>query len=157
MRVWRIATDTPHYGADDLTGKGAQITGGRWNREGLPVLYCADTPALACLETVIRLNTGDLPLNRYLVSIEIPEGVWDKRQELPLDMLPVGWDAVPAGLVSLNLGSSWLQAQVSPVLVLPSAIVPECHVVLINPQHPQAVGVTATKTRKWHYDPRIKT
>jgi RES domain-containing protein len=29
MRAWRIATDTPDYVADDLTGTGARITGGR--------------------------------------------------------------------------------------------------------------------------------
>lgn len=73
MRVWRIATDTPDFVADDLAGTGARLTGGRWNRPGQPVLYCAASPALACLETLVHLGTGSLPMNRYLVAIDIPD------------------------------------------------------------------------------------
>jgi RES domain-containing protein len=46
---------TPAYTADDLSGAGAKITGGRWNRDGVPVIYTASSPALACLETVVHL------------------------------------------------------------------------------------------------------
>jgi RES domain-containing protein len=71
--VWRIAADTPDYAGDDLSGKGAEITGGRWNRKGTPLIYAADSIALACLETVVQLSGADpLPLNRYLIKIDIP-------------------------------------------------------------------------------------
>lgn len=155
MRVWRIATDTPDFVADDLTGTGARLTGGRWNRPGQPVLYCAASPALACLETLVHLGTGSLPVNRYLVAIDIPDAVWAMRAvEMPAS-LPVGWDAVPTGKVSLDFGDAWLSGQRDAVLVLPSVIVPEDEIILINPQHPDAVALTATKLRKWLYDPRL--
>lgn len=67
--VWRIAADTKDYPADDLTGKGAEITGGRWNQKGTAMLYTATSRALAGLETFVHLNSGGLPLNRYLVAI----------------------------------------------------------------------------------------
>jgi len=61
----------PPVGADDVSGKGAEKTGGRWNRKGAPILYCSSTIALACLETLVRLSGRDpLPLNRYLVPEE---------------------------------------------------------------------------------------
>ncbi|HVS77374.1 MAG TPA: RES family NAD+ phosphorylase, partial [Steroidobacteraceae bacterium] len=67
--IWRIAPDTPDYVSDDLLGKGAERTGGRWNRKGTPMLYCSSTIALACLETLVHLSGGDpVPLNRYLVE-----------------------------------------------------------------------------------------
>ena len=155
MRVWRIATDTPDFVADDLTGTGARLTGGRWNRPGQPVLYCAASPALACLETLVHLGTGSLPVNRYLVAIDIPDAVWAMRAvEMPAS-LPVGWDAVPTGKVSLDFGDAWLSGWRDAVLVLPSVIVPEDEIILINPQHPDAVALTATKLRKWLYDPRL--
>ena len=69
--LWRLAPDTPSYEAHDLSGKGAEKTGGRWNRPGNPVVYCASTIALAALETVVHLNTKTLPLNRFLVRIEV--------------------------------------------------------------------------------------
>ena len=76
VTVWRIATDTKSYEADDLSGAGAKTTGGRWNEAGDPLVYTSETQALACLETVVHLNAGGLPLNRYLVSVTIPPSVW---------------------------------------------------------------------------------
>ena len=157
MRVWRIATDTPTHTADDLRGLGAKVTGGRWNRAGLPVVYCAESISLAAMETLVHLGAGGLPLNRYLVSVEIPEAIWLRRQILPLQAAPVGWDALPTGKVSLDFGDGWLSLLASVVLVVPSIVVPEECNILINPQHPDASGLTATKLRKWRYDERLLT
>ena len=80
MRVWRIASQSLGYSAKDLSGTGAKITGGRWNSMGIPVLYCAESPSLACLETLVHLGTSDLPLQRYLVAIDIPDRIWKTRE-----------------------------------------------------------------------------
>ena len=156
MRVWRIATDTPDYTSDNLRGIGAKITGGRWNRKGLPVIYCADTPSLACLETLAHLGTGSLPLNRYLVAIDIPDRVWKIREKYEPKTLPVGWDAIPTGIVSLDFGDQWLGGCKTAIMVVPSAIVPEDSVILINPVHQDALEITSSKIRKWLYDPRLR-
>lgn len=152
---WRIATDTPAYGADDLSGKGAETTGGRWNAKGAPVAYASESRALACLETVVHLNAGGLPLNRYLVAIEAPDAVWDAAERWAADTLPVGWDAEPPGLASLDFGTAWLRERRSALLLAPSVIVPEELNVLVNPQHPDAARITARKVRKWVYDARL--
>jgi len=91
--VWRIATDTPAFDADDLSGAGAKATGGRWNAAGVAAVYTSQTRALACLETVVHLNAGGLPLNRYLVEVRIPDKVWANAQTTNSASLPVGWDA----------------------------------------------------------------
>jgi RES domain-containing protein len=52
VAVWRIGTEAPTYAANDLSGNGARITGGRWNSKGVPVVYSASNIALATLETV---------------------------------------------------------------------------------------------------------
>ncbi len=155
MRVWRIATDTPTYTADDLRGLGAKTTGGRWNRAGSPMVYCAESISLAAMETLVHLGAGGLPLNRYLVSVEIPEAIWQRRQRLSMQSAPVGWDALPTGKVSLDFGDAWLSSLASVVLVVPSIVVPEESNILINPQHPDASGLSATKLRKWRYDERL--
>ena len=156
MRVWRIATDTPDYVADDLGGTGARLTGGRWNRPGNALLYCAGNPSLACLETIVHLGAGGLPLNRYLVAIDLADRHWAAREEHRAEDLPVGWDALPPGKVSLDFGDRWLAEKRSLVLAVPSAIVPEDRVVLINPLHPEAASVKATKLRRWLYDERVR-
>lgn len=155
MIVWRIATDTTDYLADDLAGIGSKITGGRWNRPGHQMVYCANTPSLACLETMVHLGTGSLPLNRYLVQVDIPLSVWRSREVQTPATLPVGWDACPPGQISLDFGDNWLKEERSAVLVVPSAITPEDFVILINPWHPKTNAITAKKLRKWLYDPRL--
>jgi RES domain-containing protein len=153
--VWRIATDTPTFEADDLSGAGAKATGGRWNAAGSAVLYSSQTRALACLETVVHLNAGGLPLNRYLVEVTIPDDLWTNAQRTTLVSLPVGWDAEPAGRASIEFGTNWLRSGTFALLVVPSVIVPEEFNIIINPQHSGSVRITAAKVRKWLYDPRL--
>jgi RES domain-containing protein len=153
--LWRIATDTPTYQADDLSGAGAKATGGRWNETGISIVYTSETRALACLETVVHLSAGGLPLNRYLVEITIPDEVWANAQVNPPVSLRVGWDAEPAGQVSIQFGTDWARSKKSALLVVPSAIVPEESNILIDPEHRDSARITATKRRKWLYDPRL--
>lgn len=155
--VWRIAADTPDYTADDLTGEGAKRTGGRWNRLGVPIVYAAGTPAVACLETLVHLKAGGLPLNRYLIRIDIPDDVWGKAERLTPSDLPVGWDARPHGKVSLELGADWIRRRDSCLLIVPSVIIPEEQNILINPQHADHQRILTVKERLWLYDPRLGT
>jgi RES domain-containing protein len=155
VTVWRIATDTKSYEADDLSGAGAKNTGGRWNAVGDALVYTSDTQALACLETVVHLNAGGLPLSRYLVSVTIPASVWaNARTETP-GSLPVGWDADPSGRASIQFGSAWIRSVASALLRVPSVIVPDEYNVLINPLHPDSGAIIAVKIRKWLYDSRL--
>lgn len=153
--IWRIAAETPDYGADDLLGKGSEKTGGRWNRKGAAMLYCSSTIALACLETLVHLSaTEPLPLNRYLVKIAIPPSMWRARTILTPDK-HIGWDAEPPGVVSIRWGSDWVDSQQSLLAEVPSVIVPEEPNILINPRHRDAKRLKSRKVRRWTYDPRL--
>lgn len=153
--VWRIASDTPDYEADDLTGAGAKASGGRWNRAGIAVIYASATRALACLETLVHLNRdAALPLNRFLVRIAIPEAHWRSRAVLD-PARHVGWDAEPEGKVSIEWGTSWVRSASTLVAEVPSVIVPEESNVLINPGHTDVGMVRADKVRRWLYDVRL--
>jgi RES domain-containing protein len=152
--LWRISTDTPEYTADDLRGEGAKVTGGRWNQVGEAVVYTSETRALACLETLVHLGST-LPFNRYLVRVEIPDDVWMNAITLQEADLKVGWDALPAGKVSMETGSKWLAGGRSCLLVVPSIVAPEEKNVLVNPAHADHRKLTATKVRRWLYDPRL--
>ncbi len=155
VTVWRIATDTKSYEADDLSGAGAKATGGRWNAVGDALVYTSETQALACLETVVHLNAGGLPLNRYLVCVTIPDAVWGAAQTGTPSSLPVGWDADPSGRASIQFGTTWIRSVASALLRVPSVIVPDEYNVLINPLHPDSRAIIAVKIRKWLYDPRL--
>ena len=153
--MWRIATDTATYQADDLSGAGAKATGGRWNEPGISLVYTSETRALACLETIVHLNASGLPFNRYLVEITIPDDVWARAQVERYSGLSVGWDAEPAGQVSIQFGTTWVRSGRSAVLLVPSVIVQEEYNVLINPDHADSARIAAVKQRRWLYDPRL--
>lgn len=154
--VWRIAQDTPDYGADDLSGKGAEEVGGRWNRTGTAILYCSSSIALACLETLVHLVGKDpLPFNRYLVSIAVPPSAWrDRTIFQPGEH--VGWDSIPPGIVSLDWGNAWAGSAESLIAEIPSVVVPEESNVLINPRHRDAKRLRSQKVRRWTYDVRLE-
>jgi RES domain-containing protein len=155
MIVWRIAADTPGYESDDMNGAGAKSTGGRWNSKGTALIYSATSRALACLETLVHFNAAVLPLNRYLIQIDIPDDVWAARTVIDLSTAPIGWDALPAGRASMELGNTWIRDKTSAILLVPSIAVPEEQNILINPAHPQSVQIKAIKIRKWIYDSRL--
>ena len=152
MILWRIAADTRKFAANDLSGAGAAASPGRWNDEKQAVLYTAPTVAVAVLETAAHIDDAGLPLNRYLVRIDVPDEVWKAREEIDLAALPVTWAAIPAGRASVAIGSGWLASMRSPILLVPSVIVPEERVALVNPGHPLAKRLTASIVRPFDYN-----
>ncbi|MBJ7314136.1 RES family NAD+ phosphorylase [Rugamonas sp. CCM 8940] len=150
--VWRIAVEAPAYSANDVSGAGAARSGGRWNSRRTAMVYCSSSIALAMLETLGFARTAALPLNRFLVRIDIPDLVWSRREVLAPP--PGGWDAVPAGRASMAAGDAWASSRRSALLLVPSVIVPEEFNVLLNPGHADAVAIVATTVRRWAYDAR---
>jgi RES domain-containing protein len=150
--LWRIGLEAPGWPASDLSGKGAEVSGGRWNSEGVPMLYTSPSIALAVLETLGHLGTADVPFNRYIVRIDVPDALWAAREILDP---PGGWDAVPAGFTSRFAGDAWCAGRRSRLLAVPSAVLPEEHNVLVNPRHPDAGLLTAVTLRRLAFDPRL--
>ena len=152
MKLWRIAASTRHYGADDISGTGAGISPGRWNSDGIKVVYCAPTRAMAVLETAAHVDNGGFPLNRFLVALEVPDDIWRRREILDSVSLDPQWSAIPAGLASADFGTGWVRRGATALVELPSVIVHEESIVLINPAHPDASQITARVVRKFEYD-----
>ena len=111
-------------------------------------------PGMACLETIVHLGASkSLPLNLYMVRIDVPTDVW--AQVTMIDIAShIGWDALPVGMVSINWGTKWCANMTSALALVPSVVVPEEFNVLLNPVHGDAAKLKATKIRKWLYDPR---
>ena len=155
VTLYRIAAETSKYSADDRSGAGAKKSGGRWNHPDTAVLYAAPSRALTCLETLVHLApAGSWPFNRYLVEITVPHESWVRRTLFD-PAAHVGWDALPAGLASLNWGTEWARGMTTLIAEVPSVVVPEEPNYLINPEHPEMSDVFVRKVRRWNYDPRL--
>lgn len=152
--LWRIAGDMPASAADELTGEESVKSGGRWSEPGYPVVYACTSRALACLETVVHLDPGERPTDRFLVQIEVPSAVWERRAVFDPDTA-AGWDAIPPGPASRDWGMRWMREAHCALACVPAVVAPEELNVLINPLHPDARQITAHKARPWVYDPRL--
>ena len=70
MILYRIARCT--Y-ANDLSGTGARLYGGRWNSIGKPATYLASSCSLAMLEVLVHLQPLMVPDDFCLVEVDVPE------------------------------------------------------------------------------------
>jgi RES domain-containing protein len=126
----------------DLSGEGARIAGGRWNRRGRAVVYLAEHPALAVLEVRVHL---DLPLDL------LPDDYVLARVQLPDE--PPG---VPADTSDpLEAGEIWLRDRQTATLRVPSLLVPFACNLLLNPNHARASDASIVSLTAFRFDPRL--
>lgn len=149
MLVWRIARKAHQ----EPGGKGAELYGGRWNSEAVPVVYTSSTLALAALEYLAHVDLEDVPDDLVAMSIEVPDDA--ERETVTVAGLPADWARVPDHAACAALGDDWVGRGAALVLRLPSAVVPEELNVLINPAHRRAADVAVASTRPFAFDPRL--
>ena len=127
----------------DLDGKGARLYGGRWNSPGRPMVYAASSAPLAVLEVRVHLDLPPdlLPADYVLTTIDFDDLLLEEVIDMPAE--------------TTLFGDSWLREARTPVLRVPSAIVPESHNVLLNPAHPGAAGARVAKQRAFTFDRRL--
>ena len=126
MQVYRIAH--PRF-AQDLSGEGARLYGGRWNAKGYACLYTAEHPALALLELAVHFTAQSLPDSMSLVVISFPDEFLTKADFIKLQ------NDTDIQDYSEELGTSWLKKRSSLVLKVPSIVCPKSFNYLINPAH----------------------
>ncbi|HZQ55388.1 MAG TPA: RES family NAD+ phosphorylase [Bryobacteraceae bacterium] len=56
-----------------LHGEGARRVGGRWHSIGHPVVYMAESVALAVLENLVHMTRQDFPRGYVVVAASIPD------------------------------------------------------------------------------------
>ncbi|HTX74801.1 MAG TPA: RES family NAD+ phosphorylase [Terracidiphilus sp.] len=130
MILWRVS----NYAS--LDGSGGLYVSGRWHTKGHAIVYCAQNPATALLETLvhIEIDAEDRPERFQVLKIEGPETLSSERME-PAS-LPADW---PSNIAETqSVGDRWLAKQRTLLLEVPSVLVPETWNVLVNPQHPEA-------------------
>jgi RES domain-containing protein len=119
MRVFRLLRKKYPI---ELSGKGAAMSGNRWNSKGTEIVYCAESRALAMAEVAVHLSLTSLPDDFVMVEIDIPSDV--SVISFPLDELPENWNSFPHLLHTQKIGDDFASLRESCVLKVPSAVVP---------------------------------
>ncbi len=151
IRVWRLCKRK--YAAQAFTGQGAKLYGGRWNEEGLAMVYTADSLALAALETFVHLDPELLPNDYVAVAADLPAQL--RLTRLRLNDLPADWRRYPAPDVLRGIGSDWLRARKAAVLAVPSVVVPQEENYLLNPEHKDFGKIVRHVAVPFKFDPRM--
>lgn len=149
VRSWRIVKK--RYAASAFDGEGGREHGGRWNSAGRPAVYTAGHVSLAILEIVVHV---DMRLaSRYTVIPVAFDG--SLIETLPVSRLPVGWRTYPAPSAVVALGDDWLRSGRTPVLKVPSAVVPSEPNYILNPIHPRFRDIRIGAPEELEFDPRL--
>ena len=144
--LWRISN------CIDLGGWGGRKFSSRWTSLGRRVVYFAESPTAALVETLVHLEveSEDTPDFYTLLKITVP----DDLAIQPLDP-PVGSEWKQDLKLTQRMGDAWLASLETVLARVPSAIAPRTWNYLLNPAHPDAKKVQVAEVIKERFDNRL--
>jgi RES domain-containing protein len=156
----------------DLSGLGAALSPGRWNRRGQEAIYTSTEIGVTVLERLVHTPKNRIPDDLALMKIQLV-GDWLESPDLSLiDELP--WPlrkdsytyAFFRVLPSLEVAKKWFGKQRRPhgipsvlgstiAIAVPSVVVPVWNVVLYPASRDFWTHVSLLSVEPFDYDPRL--
>ena len=150
IRAWRITHAKFIDSAFD--GEGAYLYGGRWNNPGHRIVYVSGCLALAVLELLVN-GIQPYEIDQFVsISVDFPKKM---VQVLEIKKLPPHWLESPVPDETKTIGDTWLEANMSAVLQIPSAVIPDESNFLINPLHSDFKELKTGPARPFSFDRRL--
>ena len=150
MRVWRICRDLHAAGA--FSGEGARLYGGRWNSQGVSMVYTSSSLALAVVETFVHLEPNLQPDDLVSIEAELADDLATER--LDLKLLPRNWHKLRDESLK-KFGDRWIGKGETVALHVPSAAVRGEWNVLLNPAHPDFRRLKIQHPKPFEFDLRM--
>ncbi|MFD2999223.1 RES family NAD+ phosphorylase [Pontibacter toksunensis] len=138
---------------NDLSGRGAELAGGRWNSKGIAILYTSESIALCTVEIAVHMPLGIVPADYFLVRIYLPDEV--PLQELADEELPADWKSFPHANSTQEIGDAFVMESEYLIMKVPSATVQGNYNYLVNPRHPEFNKVAALEAVPFEFDKRL--
>ena len=149
MIVFRI---TKSAKAPDISGYGAAIYPGRWNKKGTLVLYTGESKEIALLENIVHIPPMMTP-ELDILTIEIPD---DSITVLTPEDLPSNWYQYPAPTVLSDIGQKWVDNGKTVALKVPSSIIHSAYNFILNCKHKDYAKVKIISQKKFYFDSRLR-
>ena len=150
MTVYRLSKE--QY-KNDLSGKGAEKAGGRWNSKGITVLYTSASRALCTAEAAVHTPLGVVPKDYHLVTIEFPDSAPPFTMEI--NDLPANWKSFFHLHATQEIGDRFITEGRFLVMKVPSAVIQGDYNYLANPSHSLFPLVKIITTEPYGFDERL--
>jgi RES domain-containing protein len=150
MRAFRIVKKKRALTA--FTGDGAREYGGRWNEPGTPMVYAAQTRALAALESLAHYAGAERRIAFLVFTLDVPDAL---VAILPASRLPSDWRREEPSGSTQAIGSEWQRSGESVALLVPSVLIPQEFCLLLNPDHPDTKKVAVAWPEPFEFDGRL--
>ncbi|MEO8108407.1 MAG: RES family NAD+ phosphorylase [Ginsengibacter sp.] len=148
MIAYRLAT--AQY-ADDISGEGAAIYGGRWNPVGMKALYTSQNISLCILEILARTNVKINPVDYQLITLEFPD---HPLSEIKISQLKSGWKNHVE--YTQWIGEEFLKDNKSLIMQVPSAIVERENNFILNSIHKDFAKAKILEIETLNLDQRLR-
>lgn len=152
MLLWRLSGEQH---ARSFDGGYGLVFDGRWNTVGHAVTYCATSPSLCILEKLVHVEDPALLPGLVMVTYDVPDSL--VMDVVAFDQLPADWRRQETW--SQQYGDAWHRARKSPMLMVPSAIVPLARSpdrnVVLNHDHRDIAQITTHSLDPFVLDPRL--
>jgi RES domain-containing protein len=128
--------------ADDLSGTGAFLAGGRWNSIGTYMLYTSANSSLAYLETLVHIDEpGEVP-KLYVTEIKLTESL---IYDVPDRSYPKLWQEYE-DIEAQVMGDKWMNDQLYLGFKVKSSVNPFEYNYLLNPLFPDFNNLVKIKS-----------
>ena len=149
MRVWRIAS-AAHAAFD---GEGARRHGSRWTPRGIPAVFTSATLSLAALERFVHTDSDLEPTDLLAIPVEIRDDI--ALDAVDVEKLPADWRTFPAPPALAEIGERWFRSLSTPVLSVPSVVIPHERNFVLNPTHRELNRIVIGRSEPFSFDPRM--
>lgn len=139
-----------------FAGDSGTFNAGRWHSQGQAVTYSSTAPSLTLLERLVHVEDPALLPPLAVVAYDVPDDL--ETEEVALSALPADWrdDMV----LTRKLGDRWIKENRTPLLRVPSAIIPLPDIpdrnIVINHSHAGVQRISILRTHQpFAFDARL--
>ncbi len=151
MRLWRLTA--LRHADTALSGVGNRRFGSRWVSPGHAAVYASATLSLAVLEMLVHMEPRHFRQRYVALPIDLPRGC--SVESVDVAALPPKWPTLFESSVLRRIGDEWVRRGESPVLQVPSAVIPMESNYILNPEHPAFPQIRVGEPVPFGFDSRL--
>ncbi len=148
MIIYRLAVE--QY-ANDLSGTGSKLLGGRWNSINIPMLYTTQNISLAVLEIIVNTERIHIPKSYMLLKMNISDDL--DLNTISNEKLKKNWK--DDFEYTRFMGNEFIKQNKALILKVPSAVVNQEFNYLFNPLHKDFKKLKLLAINKFAFDKRL--